>query len=107
MIKDCFEKNEGANLGGAYLRGAYLRGAYLEGAEGYFNSHDIFQEAIRRQKVNVFVEAEWSAIAQILVHQLCWNSIKERFTDVMPHIFEILAQAGFKEWLQYWEESSK
>ena len=53
-IKDCLEKNrganldgaylgganldgaylEGANLGGAYLRGAYLGGAYLEGAKG-------------------------------------------------------------------------
>jgi hypothetical protein len=31
-IKDCLEKNRGANLGGANLRGAYLEGAYLRGA---------------------------------------------------------------------------
>ena len=37
-IKDCLEKNRGAdlrdaNFRGAYLRGAYLRGAYLRGAD--------------------------------------------------------------------------
>jgi hypothetical protein len=31
-IKDCLEKNRGANLEGAYLEGANLEGAYLEGA---------------------------------------------------------------------------
>ena len=31
-IKDCLEKNRGANLEGANLRGANLEGAYLEGA---------------------------------------------------------------------------
>ena len=31
-IKDCLEKNRGANLEGAYLRGANLGDAYLEGA---------------------------------------------------------------------------
>ena len=31
-IKDCLEKNRGANLDGAYLGGANLDGAYLEGA---------------------------------------------------------------------------
>jgi uncharacterized protein YjbI with pentapeptide repeats len=31
-IKECLEKNKGADLRGAYLQGAYLRGAYLQGA---------------------------------------------------------------------------
>ena len=31
-VKDCLEKNRGANLEGANLEGAYLRGAYLGGA---------------------------------------------------------------------------
>ena len=31
-IKDCLEKNRGANLRGANLEGAYLRGANLDGA---------------------------------------------------------------------------
>ena len=116
-VKDCLEKNRGANLRGANLEGAYLEGAYLEGAylggadlrgaylrgaENYSESHDIFQEVVSRQTVSVFVEAEWSAIAQIIIHRLCWDSIKKRFSDVMPHIFEVLAQAGFKEWLEHW-----
>jgi len=32
-IKDCLEKNSGADLSGADLRGADLRGAYLRGAD--------------------------------------------------------------------------
>jgi len=128
-IKDCLEKNRyanlryadlkyanlrgadlgganlrGANLRGADLRGADLRGADLRGARNYRDSHDVFQEVVRRQKVEVFGEAEWNAIAQITIHRLCWDSIKKRFSDVMPHIFEVLAQAGFTEWLEYWKE---
>uniref|UniRef100_A0A6M3JAG2 Pentapeptide repeat-containing protein n=2 Tax=viral metagenome TaxID=1070528 RepID=A0A6M3JAG2_9ZZZZ len=93
-----------ANLRGAYLGDANLRGAYLRGAEGYVNSHEVFQEIVRRQSVSVFSEAEWSAIAQITIHRLCWDSIKKRFPAVMFHIFEILALAGFDEWLEYWSK---
>ncbi|MDP2730739.1 MAG: pentapeptide repeat-containing protein [Dehalococcoidales bacterium] len=110
----------GANLGGAYLEGAYLGGAYLEGAnlggadlrganlggaKNYSQSHAIFQEAVRRQAVSIFVDAEWSAIAQITIHRLCWDAIKKRFSDVMPHIFQVLADAGFKEWLEFWNNN--
>ncbi len=141
-IKDCLEKNRGANLRGAYLRGAnlegadlrdanlrgaYLRGANLEGADlrgadlrdanlegadlrganlrdakGYVDSHDIFTEVVRRQKVEVFVDVEWAAIGQITLHRLCWDSIKKRLADVMPHIFAVLAEAGFDEWQKHW-----
>ncbi len=132
-IKDCLEKNRGVDLEGAYLRGAYLEGAYLEGAylegahlegaylrgahlegaylegadlrgaKGYVNSHDVFSEIIRRQEVKVFTDIEWSVIAQITIHHLCWDIIKKRFADVMPHIFQVLADAGFDEWLKCWE----
>jgi len=94
----------GAYLEGAYLRGAYLEGAYLRGAKNYRDLHDIFVEAVRRQPVSVFIDAEWGAIAQITIHRLCWDSIKKRFSAVMPHIFEILAEKGFAEWLEYWRE---
>ena len=108
-VKDCLEKNrgaylEGADLRGADLRGAYLEGAYLRGAKNYRDLHDIFVEAVRRQPVSVFIDAEWGAIAQITIHRLCWDSIKKRFSAVMPHIFEILAEKGFAEWLEYWRE---
>ena len=92
----------GADLGDADLEGADLEGADLRGTKGYRDSHDIFTEVVRRQKVEVFIEAEWSAIALIVIHRLCWDAIKKRFPDVMPHIFEILAQAGFDEWQKYW-----
>ena len=123
-IKDCLYKNRGAYLGGAnlggadlgganfrgaYLRGAnlggaYLRGADLRGAEGYVNSHDIFAEAVRKQKIELFLDAEWVAIAQITIHSLCWDAIRKRFSTVMPGIFKKLADAGLDEWLQYWEK---
>ena len=116
-LKNCLEHNRGANLrganlgdaylGGANLRGAYLGDADLGGAKGYVNSHDIFQEAVRRQPVSTFNDTEWAAIAQIVIHCLCWDSIKKRFTDEMPHIFETLANEGFTEWLEYWNSEVK
>ncbi len=113
-IKDCLEKNRGAylrgadlggaDLRGADLRGADLRGAYLGGIKNYVNSHDIFVEVVKRQKVEIFLDAEWVAIAQITIHSLCWDSIRKRFSDVMPGIFKKLADAGFDEWLEYWNK---
>src|SRR3990167_6093701 len=107
-IRDCLEKSRdadlrGANLRSANLEGANLRGAYLEGAKNYSQSHDIFQEAVRRQAVAVFDEAEWTAIAQVIIHRLCWDAIKKRFGGVMPSIFLKLADAGCDEWLKHWE----
>ena len=96
-LKNCLEHN----------RGAYLGDADLGGAKGYVNSHDIFQEAVRRQPVSTFNDTEWAAIAQIVIHCLCWDSIKKRFTDEMPHIFETLANEGFTEWLEYWNSEVK
>jgi len=83
-----------------------LRGADLRGANNYRDSHDIFQEVVRRQEVSVFGEAEWSAIAQITIHRLCWGSIEKRFSDVMLHIFKVLANDGFGEWLEYWNKAA-
>jgi uncharacterized protein YjbI with pentapeptide repeats len=97
----------GADLMGADLRGADLRGADLMGVKNYRNAHDIFQEIIRRQSVKVFTDLEWSAIAQIIIHNLCWDTIKNRFSDVIPHVFEILAEEGFTEWRDYWKEINK
>jgi len=91
-----------ANLRDANLRDANLRDANLRGAKNYVDSHAIFQEVVRRQPTSIFTESEWVAIAQIVIHRLCWSSIKKRFSGVMPHIFEVLASAGFPEWLEYW-----
>ena len=107
----------GADLGGADLRGAYLGGAYLIGADlrdadlidikNYSQNHSIFAELIHRQKAGIFTEAEWSAIAQIMIYTLCWSSIRKRFANVIPHVFEILAHAGWREYLDHWNKLVK
>ena len=94
---------QGANLQGAYLRGAYLRGAYLrdanlQGAKGYLDSHDFFQEVVRQQKIDTFTQKEWSIIGQIIVHRLCWDSIRKRFNKSAMGIFKKLKKVGFDEW---------
>ncbi|MGA2669985.1 MAG: pentapeptide repeat-containing protein [Dehalococcoidia bacterium] len=94
----------GADLSGADLRGAYLSGADLRNIKGYQDSHDIAAETVRRLEIKVFIEAEWAVIGQIIVHRFCWEQIKKQFSDVMPHILEILAQEGFDEWLKHWKE---
>ena len=118
-IKDCLEKNRGANLEGAYLRGAnlgdaylegaYLRGAYLGGAnlggaKNYVSSHDFWLEIVRRQKVGDFTDKEWMIIGQIFTHRLCWNSIKEKYDKEAMPIFQKLSKAGFGEWKEKYEE---
>ena len=97
----------GADLGGANLRDADLGGANLRDADlvdikNYSQNHSIFAELIRRQKADIFTEAEWSAIAQINIYTLCWSSIQKRFANAIPHVFEILAQAGWREYLDHW-----
>ena len=113
-LKEACEKNKanlyGANLSGADLHGAYLYGANLSEANlslatGYLNSHNFFAEIVRRQATESFTSAEWVAIGQITLHRLCWDSIEKRFASDMHHIFEVLAQAGFSEWLNYWNKS--
>ena len=111
-VRECLKKNtgaylRGADLGGADLGGAYLRGANLDKITGYSQSHQVFMEAVRRQKPSVFTDTEWAAIGEISIHLPCWATIKKRFSEVMPHIFEILAAAGFPEWLDYWKEITK
>ena len=96
--------SSGADLRGADLSGAYLRGAYLYGAKKYAQSHDFFFELVRCQKVEVFTEIEWSIIGQIAIHRLCWDSIKKRFDMKIVRIFEVLAEAGFAEYLDFYKE---
>ena len=117
-MKECLEKNRGANLvgadlggaylrgadlGGAYLRDANLRGANLRVAKNYVNSHDVWIEITRRQPVETFTEKEWSIIGVISVHRICWDAIQKRYgKDIIP-IFQKCKDAGFGEWLEYYE----
>jgi hypothetical protein len=101
----------GADLRGAYLRDAdlgdadlgdaYLRGAYLRGAKNYSESHDIFFEITRRQKIEIFTEKEWSFIGILSIHRIYWNSIKKQFGKEILRVFEILKEKG---WSEYYEK---
>jgi uncharacterized protein YjbI with pentapeptide repeats len=88
----------GANLRGAYLGGADLRGAYLGGAKNYSESHDFFQEIVRRQPIKTFTDKEWVYIGQIVIHKLCWGTIKRRFDKTAEKVFKKLSKIGFDEW---------
>ena len=79
--------------------GADLRGADLRGAKEYSESHDMFQEIIRRQKADTFTTREWECIAHICIYRICWNSIKKRFGAAALRVFKKLDSADFGEYL--------
>ena len=104
-----------ANLGGADLEGTDLRSANLGGADlgsanlgsakNYLNSHYFFQEIVKRQKIDTFTQKEWSIIGQIIIHKLCWDSIRKRFNKSAIKIFKKLSKVGFNAWEAKYEES--
>ena len=86
--------SSGANLRDADLRDAYLGGADLGGTKNYYNSDDFAQEIIRRQPTKTFTEKEWAIIGQILVHRLCWETIKKRWNKKALPIFKKLKNSS-------------
>jgi len=103
----------GSNLSGSDLRGSNLRysnlsysdlsnsnlrDSNLRGSKNYSESHDFFQEIAKRQKVDTFTQKEWSIIGQIIIHRLCWDTIKKRFNKSAMGIFKKLKKVGFGEW---------
>ena len=93
-VKDCLEKNRGANL----------VGANLVGAKNYSHSHDFWVEIIRREKLETFTEKEWAIIGIVYVHRLCWDSIKKRFGKKIMPIFKKLSKSGFSGWEEVYKE---
>jgi len=93
-----------ANLRGAYLSSANLSNADLRGAKGYYNSHDFWAEVIRRQSLKTFTEKEWSIIGQIIIHRLCWDSIKKRYGKKAMGMFKKLTKGGFREFEEKYKE---
>ena len=88
----------GSDLSYSNLRGSDLRGSDLRGSKNYSESHDFFEEIVRRQKVDTFTQKEWSIIGQIVIHKLCWESIRKRFNKSAMGIFKKLKKVGFGEW---------
>lgn len=86
------------------LTGCNLRGANLENITGYADSHEVFFELVRRQGVSAFSNAEWAMIGQVAVLRLCWETIESRFGKVALHILQVLADAGFDEYLRKYED---
>jgi len=87
-----------SNLRGSDLRYSNLRYSDLSGIKNYSEHHTIFQEVVRQQKIDTFTQKEWSIIGQIIVHRLCWDSIKKRFNKSAMGIFKKLKKVGFDEW---------
>jgi hypothetical protein len=88
----------GANLEGANLEGADLRGANLWGAKNYSEAHEVFQEIIRQQRCDTFTNSDWAIIGQIVVHRLCWDTIKNKFGKKAMAVFKKLSACGYSEW---------
>jgi hypothetical protein len=101
-VNFCDADLRGADLRGANLDGACVIGANLTGLLGYVHLHEIFAEAVRRQPVATFNAAEMDAIATVLLDRPCWRTIKRHYSNIAPRILDVLAEAGFAEWRDYW-----
>ena len=102
-IKDCLEKNRGANLRGANLRGANLRDAYLRGTKNYYMSHDFAMELIRRMDIKSFTDKEWAVIGQLTIHRFCYDTIRKKYKPALS-IFKKLKKEGYGEYLDKLED---
>lgn len=88
---------QNADLLGTDLRGADFQDTVLQDVRNYHDSHDIFQEVIRRQPIKCFTEAEWAIIGQIIVHRSCWKEIKDLYGRRISTIRRKLTGLGYKE----------
>jgi len=70
----------------------------------YADSHDIWVEIIRRQKIETFTEEEWGIIGQVWMHRFCWNAIYKRFGEKIMPIFEKMAKVGYGEWEEKYKQ---
>jgi hypothetical protein len=98
---------KGTNLEGANLKGTNLEGANLREAKNYTNSHLIFFELVRRQKIEDFTQAQWCIIGKISIHLWCWGTLKKQFGKKLLPIFKILADSGFAEYYEYYKKTLK
>ncbi len=102
-IRELAEENS-ADLRGANLEDADLCGANLRDVKKYSESHEVFQEIIRQQKSETFTESEWAIIGQIIIHRLCWDTIKNKFDKKATEVFKKLSACGYGEWEARYKE---
>ena len=103
-LKECVVN---AVASGADLSGADLRGADLSGIKGYQNFHYIFLELVRREKIETITEHDWSMIGLIAIHLPCWGTIRKRFGDAILPLFKRLANNGYGEYFEKYEQVLK
>ena len=105
---DLWEANlREANLRGADLWRADLWRANLRGAKGYSESHEFFQEIVRKQKVSLFLKFEWTMIGQVVIHKICWNTIKKRYGKRFLTVLKKLKDEGWGEYHDRYKEVLK
>ncbi len=90
----------GAELDGARLRGAYLRGAYLRGARGWWHSHDVIAELLRRAAGDDPHRRAYAGLV-LVSRDWCWGVWKSRMRESAPELSEwarrVLADAADPE----------
>ena len=98
-IKECLEKNRGADLRGADLEGADLEGAYLEGA--YLRGADYNGEKLEKEPIQilglkyfVFITKEQIKIGCELHKATEWKDFDDK---------RIIGMGG-KKGLEWWKE---
>jgi len=92
---------------GVNFRYSDLRNSDLRNSKNYSENHDIFQEIVRSQKAEIFTSREWECIAYICIHRICWDSIQKRFSAAAGRVFRKLADAGFGEFLERYNETKE
>ena len=97
----------GVNFCYSDLRNSDLRNSNFRNSKNYSENHDIFQEIVRSQKAEIFTSREWECIAYICIHRICWDSIQKRFSAAAGRVFRKLADAGFGEFLERYNETKE
>ena len=97
----------GVNFRNSDLRNSDLRNSNFRNSKNYSENHDIFQEIVRSQKAEIFTSREWECIAYICIHRICWDSIQKRFSAAAGRVFRKLADAGFGEFLERYNETKE
>ena len=105
-IKDCLEKNRGADLRGAYLEGADLYGADLRGAKNYSENREFFMQLVRNNLIK-FSVGQQEIASRIFALEFCWETIKKEYGKEMGSIFKILKDLGWGEYSDKWKEELK
>jgi len=83
----------------ANLSCANLSGVDLRSAKGYLNSHDFFQELIRRIPITDVKKEWWEIIGKIMTYRWCWPKLTQEIGSSALPLLEKYAEMGFDEYL--------